>query len=421
MKGLLFTYALTYGGAVVSLFNPFVGLLIYFCFAIIKPESLWYWSVPAGNYSRIVAIALLIGWAGRGFGTWNFRQGKAIVFALLGFIGWAAVSACFAPNQAVAWHYIENLSKIVLPFLAGITLVDSIKQLKQVAWVLALSQGYVAYDLNRCYYAGFNRLTEVGFGGMDNNCNAIAAVTGAGLAFFLGISEKVWWRKLLAFALAALMAHVPMFGMSRGGMLGLIVTGVVAFLLIPKRPRDYMAFALAVIIALRLAGPSVIARFSTTFADKSERDASAQSRLDLWAKCWQCMLDSPWVGIGPDHFPLVADQYGFTPGKRAHSVWFENGAQLGFPGVGFLMGFYGLSIWRLWLALRRKEFADPWSAHAARMVIAALVGFCVSASFVTLEGLEIPYYTALIGTGALKLVDQRQWSGDSGPLPDAAT
>ena len=46
MKGLLFTYLLTYGGAVVSLFRPFHGLLIYICFAIIKPEALWYWSVP---------------------------------------------------------------------------------------------------------------------------------------------------------------------------------------------------------------------------------------------------------------------------------------------------------------------------------------------------------------------------------------
>ena len=39
MKGLLFTYALTYGGAVVSLFNPFYGLLIYVCFAIMRPET----------------------------------------------------------------------------------------------------------------------------------------------------------------------------------------------------------------------------------------------------------------------------------------------------------------------------------------------------------------------------------------------
>ena len=42
------------------------------------------------------------------------------------------------------------------------TLIDSVDKLKQVAWVLVISQGYVAYDLNRSYYAGFNRLQQAG-------------------------------------------------------------------------------------------------------------------------------------------------------------------------------------------------------------------------------------------------------------------
>jgi hypothetical protein len=32
VRGLLFTYLMTYGGAVVALFNPFVGLLA--CWAV---------------------------------------------------------------------------------------------------------------------------------------------------------------------------------------------------------------------------------------------------------------------------------------------------------------------------------------------------------------------------------------------------
>src|SRR3954462_6824141 len=99
MKGLLFTYGLTYGGAIVSLFNPFIGLLVYVCFAIIRPESLWHWSVPAGNYSRIVALALLAGWAMKGFGNWNFGRAKPIVYALLGYWLWACLSALQAEDQ----------------------------------------------------------------------------------------------------------------------------------------------------------------------------------------------------------------------------------------------------------------------------------------------------------------------------------
>ncbi len=40
MKGLIFTYVLTYGGALVSLFRPYYGFLVYVCFGLLKPEAL---------------------------------------------------------------------------------------------------------------------------------------------------------------------------------------------------------------------------------------------------------------------------------------------------------------------------------------------------------------------------------------------
>ena len=90
MKGLIFTYVLTYGGALLAVFNPYVGLLIYVCFAIIKPEAMWHWNVPIGNYSRIVAIGLLLGWLLNGMG--NFAGAPA---AFSNFYG-----TFFFPSQA---------------------------------------------------------------------------------------------------------------------------------------------------------------------------------------------------------------------------------------------------------------------------------------------------------------------------------
>ena len=47
---------------------------------------------------------------------------------------------------------------------------------------------------------------------------------------------------------AALMAHVIMFSFSRGGMLALALTGLMAFCLIPKKPEHYLVFALACMV-----------------------------------------------------------------------------------------------------------------------------------------------------------------------------
>ncbi|RMH08938.1 MAG: hypothetical protein D6704_02190 [Nitrospirae bacterium] len=408
MLGLIFTYAMTYGGAAVALFNPFAGLLIYVCFAIVSPPSMWYWSVPPGHYARIIAIAMLIGWAFKGFGRWHFGRGRGIVLDFIALWVWAAVLGAISPNHEAAWRFIETLGKVLLAFLVGATLIDSAYKLKQLAWVIMLSLGYVAYEMNLSYYSGFNRVYFSGFAGMDNNSVAIAMVAGVGLAFFLGVSATKWWQRLVAWLAAILMAHTIMFSFSRGGMLALILSVLVSFILLPpKKPKHVLAFAICVLIGIRLAGPQVVDRFMTTFVDPAERDASAQSRLELWRDLWDSILTHPLLGVGPNHWPLVAPQYGWPLGKEGHSLWLQTGAELGLPGLLLLLLFYGLCIVRLWPLARDRikgDEIDPWLPHVGRMVIAGHIGFMVAAQFVSLEGLELPYYVTLLGVGALKLL-----------------
>jgi O-antigen ligase len=117
------------------------------------------------------------------------------------------------------------------------------------------------------------------------------------------------------------------------------------------------------------------------------------------------MIARPVFGLGPHHFPVHAHEFGLTPGKEAHSLWLQIGAELGIPGMVFLACFYGFCMIRLWPYVWRKEGeGDPWFADTARMVIAALTGFSISAQFVSLPGLETPYYIVLLGAGALKLL-----------------
>jgi hypothetical protein len=53
------------------------------------------------------------------------------------------------------------------------------------------------------------------------------------------------------------------------------------------------------------------------------------------------------------------------------------------------------------------------------MVVAALAGFAVSVQFVSAEGLELPYYIALVGAGVLRLVSLRSAEPAHLPAPDA--
>jgi len=407
--GAIATYLLTFGGGFASLFNPFIGLLIYIAFSIIRPGSLWGYALSSSiPYSRIVAIALLVGWVFHGFGKWNFGRGRMVVYTLVGYWLWAVVGASFASDQQVGWAFVENMAKIVLPFVVGATLIDSVEKLKQLAWVLVSSLGYVAYEMNLSYYQGFNRMYEMGLGGMDNNSLAISMAAGVGVAFFLGVSADRTWTRGVAWVAALLMAHTCMLAFSRGAMLALVIASMVSFFLLPpKKTKHLFGLLVVVLIALRLAGPQVSERFMTIFASAEERDGSARNRLELWANAWDAMKSHPILGVGPDHWPLIAPQYGWELGKEAHSNWLQTGAEMGFPGAILLLGFFGLCIVRLWPIVRGKvQVSDPGIRDAARMAIAGLVSFVLAAQFVTMEGLEFPYYVALLGVGALRLIPQ---------------
>lgn len=436
MKPLLFTFGLAYGGAAVALFNPYVGLLIYVCFAILKPDSLWFWAVPQGNYSRVIAIALLTGWVlqatlfavasrdGRGKGPpgggcWRFGRGRAVVLAAVGYLAWCAVASFVAPNEETAWGFTEATAKIILPLVVGATLIDSERKLKQLAWVIVLSEGYLAWEFNLSYFESgpFNRLTTVGFAGMEEKSVAVGVVTAAGVAFFLGMDSKRWWARALALALTALMMHVPLFTLTRGGMLALAVIALVAFLLLPKRPVHYLLFALMIALGLRLAGPEVRKQFWTTFKKEGQRDASAQLRVEHWRCCRETIAAHPWTGIGPRRWP----EYWKTHYQRgypmeAHQTWLQLAAEVGLPGMLLLAAFMGLCVVRLWpLTRERGPVTDPELRGIARGVIAGLVGFAVASQFITLYFMEIPFYVALLGIGILKVVARPDAGAESPP------
>ena len=404
MKGLILTYLLAFGGAVAGLGQPIAGLAIYIIFSIVRPQVLFGWAGDLNDMSLVVGIALLIGWALKGFGDWKFGRAALPVYCLLAFFVWVLLSALLAPDPLYALGAVRERAKVVLPFLVGITLIQSERWIAALAWVIVLSSGYVGAEMNWAYLNGYNRAQAEGLFG-DNNSFAVSMVAAVGPAVFLGLSTRSWWKKGLAFACALLCMHTVLLTFSRGGILALSVTGALVALMMPKRPTYLLALVLTVAIGFRLMGPEVTARFMTSFAAESERDESAESRLQLWGDCLTVMGRYPVFGVGPWHWPRIVSQFGWPAGKEAHSLWFEVGAETGIPALGFILTFYGATAWRAW-SLARRSRGTPYEGYGL-IVVSGLVGFMIAAQFVSLEGLEVPYYIALIGAASLKVHDDQ--------------
>jgi O-antigen ligase len=411
MKGLLFTYGLTVAATIAAPFYPYYAFLAYVAFANLKPEALWPWSVPEGNYSRIVALAFLGGWLLNGAGSPRLRPVGPLLGALLFYWMWLLIGAWRSPAQTEAWYTFEVLSKVFLPLIAGLTLIDSLDRLKQLAWVLVLSHGLLALQFNQQYFTYGIDTNEWMFAGLDNNSIAITMVTALGLAFFLGLASERWWQRLLAFALAGLMAHVVLFSLSRGGMLAMCVSGLVGFLILPKRPSAYVAAIVAVVLVVGLAGENVRQEFLSSFAEEEELDASAQSRYQLTRDAFDCMARYPIFGCGMENWGNMAPEYGWPRGKRAHNTWAEVGATLGVPALGALLAFYGICAWHMLRISRLRSSPDRWATWMARGVLTALAGFFASAWFVTVDRIELPYYLVLLGSGLVKVLADQPESG----------
>ena len=410
MKGLIFTWLLTLLGVSTSFISPYYGFLAYVALAILRPEFLWSSHISGGRFSLIVAGAMLLNWVVRCCGNWDLGPARRIVLLFVGSWVWAVFLAVQADSPSHAWYYVEQQAKILLPFLVGITTVRHITDLKRLAWTIVICEGYVAMEMNGWYFSGYNYLWHIGFGGVDNNSAAIGLVTALGVAFFLFLHEEMLWKKGVIAACVAFMGHAILFSFSRGAMLACVVFAGISFFIIKKSMTHYLIFGCGLIAAVILAGPEVRDRFFDTFAENNGvREASAQSRLDLWKDCATLLMENPLMGCGPDHWPLHAHEFGWPAGKEAHSLWVQTSVELGVPGIMMFLGFYLVTIWRSWLLLQRMKHSDElWFTDAARMTIASLIGFIVAAQFVSLEALEIPYYVALLGAGSMA-VHQRMY------------
>jgi len=404
VKGLFFIYLATAIGAIGAFRNPVIGLFVYIGFAVLRPTALWGWAGNLDGISQIVGVATLVSWALQGFGSWRIGRGRPIVVALLVFTVWNCLSAVQATSTDYAFGWVIELFKIVLPFLVGVTMMNSEKVARGMLWMIVLIQGYIAYEMNGSYYFyGYNRAQDSGFGGMDGPSFGIALLVTLGPAVALGIAAKKWHERLLAGAAAILILHTTLLTFSRGAMLGLIATAFAAFVIMPKRPKHLGILLLVVLLGLRLTGPELVARFQSSFEASDDRDSSAESRVDLWIDCLKVVESAPFFGVGPHNFPVVAASLGWSEGKEAHSVWMQTAAETGIPGVLALLLFYAFAVVRLW-PIAKAPWTDEnrYAAASAAGIIISLTGFAVSAQFVSLTGLETPYYITMLAVVVLK-------------------
>ncbi len=175
------------------------------------------------------------------------------------------------------------------------------------------------------------------------------------------------WRNVFKIA-AVLSVLAILFAATRGTILALIVTGIVALAYVARsgeekvrRGARYGLLALAVFAGIFFVFRAELAQVQfepvSRIASISISDGTVASRLFVWQNVGTEALQRPWQGYGAEHIAHLFNKI-YDPSNiveqwfdRSHNAFLDYFVQYGIFGLGLylaLIGAFAVSAWRLY-------------------------------------------------------------------------
>lgn len=392
--------------------GPFIGVLVYYFYAVARPQAMWDYVLPAMEFgwSYWVALGIMAATAIARLGLlqyptygptqgareprWNLIHVCLMVFAL-----WQTMSYVLSEDQRHAYTAYLEYVKIFVMFLLSSYSLGRSSQLWHLLGVIALANVYVAYEMNAQYFQGYNAIQRNGFGGLDNNGAALTISMSIPMCYFLWESSRGYLRWGLLLAIPVI-AHAVQLSFSRGALLSVLMAAPLLFVLSRKKLFIGGVYVLGAAFVVFTSGPELRERF--TSISKHEDDGSAQERFRTWATAVQLANNKPLFGYGVRCSTLHTKEVNGIEKQAIHNTYLQTAADSGWPGMLLYIGMTGgamLAGWRVWWKLRNWPQVDAVvrARAVAAMVVSSLAIYSVGAFFLSLEIVEISYIVVLVG------------------------
>ena len=193
---------------------------------------------------------------------------------MLAFGCWILLTCLTARNFDVAWFWFVEYLKIFVMYAVAAFLIRTPRQIWWLAIMIALTLGYIAYEINYHYFVNhYLGIYHNGYGGLDNNGAGLMLAMGMPLCWFAYEGTTRWWRWLYL-AFIPVIVHAVLMTYSRGAMLSLIVACPLLWWRSRQKKKLTVALAGFVLLAIpMMAGAEIKARFLSI--QDNEVDASA--------------------------------------------------------------------------------------------------------------------------------------------------
>ena len=385
------------------------GVLLFFFFMeYVRPAAF----LPALNLLHLNSLALYA----TAFGSLTQQQGistsellgEGNTKLLLVFLALLVMSVVVSDSSALAFEMTRALFEYGLLYVAIAKQANSLSRIKGLIVVLVLVNIMVAV-LTPSLLTGAERrnIASGNFLG-DANDFALSVNIAITLCLFLVFEQKARSR-LLSLSAVLFLVFVVVVTQSRGGTLALMSVAVYYWLKGTNKLRTAAIAGAAVVVVLLLAPPTYWQRMKDI---TNSGEGSAAGRIEAWGGGWRMALDHPLFGVGAGRFSFAyGSEYRTspnTPYQTAHSIYFLNLGELGFPGLFVLVALivYNLSAnARLTRELKARGARQGGTErHLLASLSTAMLAYAIGGAFLSAVYYPHLYVIAGLSTAGRRLI-----------------
>jgi len=365
----------------------------------------------------------------------RYRQVRCGILTLLFVM--AAIIAAGVPTSILPGATFDFLLKDFLPdVLMVVVVASSLRGQRDLDWLLGVHvAGALVYNVYALVFFGVDGSGRLG--GMlyyDANDFSQTIVCTLPITFYFLREGAPRWQRRLAFgAIPILIVNFVRAG-SRGGFLGFAIVAVctlLGFNAIKATKRLGAVVFLFAGISL-VGGDAFWAKMRTILKPNDDYNMQSDTgRWQLWKNAISIVRQRPFLGVGARQYAeanatlsdlakaRIEAGLGMIPWQRAHNAYVSVAAE---TGVGGFVVFMSLLLLNLGVVLRLVGRAQALAggedlAALARALAISLVGYMVSAFFLTAEYQAVLYLNIGFTVGLRKLVVMME----AGRLPGMAS
>ena len=404
----------------MGLRRPFLLVLGYVYVDIVAPQRLTYLLLNTVPISLIMVLLAVGGWV-----LFDDKRDTRIaprqllMVALLVYCGITTQNADFPIYAAAKWDWVWKALAfaIFLPLTLRTRLrMEALALFMVVSAASIIIVGGIKTLASGGGYGALNLMVSNNSGLYEGSIISTVAIAIIPLILWLARHGTIYprdWR-VVAFSYALIFACllIPVGTQARTGLICIAVLGVMMLRSTQRRVLYIAGVAIAGLIAVPLLPSTYTNRMDTIQGYQS--DASAGTRLAVWAWTWDYVKDHP-SGGGFDAYRQnkikivttkqsgsasnadVDTSVGYDQSRAYHSAYFEMLGEQGFAGfaIWLLIHFGGLVRMEILRARYRKDDGQRWISDLANALQQGHLIYLVGSLFVGIA--YQPFVYMLVG------------------------